>query len=353
MKKTLLSIFLLLSSLFLIQSKEVELIDAGTALHEYLLKKYGEEFTIRHMYRRSFGENRDFYQGTIFPKRFQDTPFEDDEYYHNLGNVGLKKDKNGNERIDHVGDTYGIVAVNISGNDFLQPKIEELFGKKSLILMELEPGYVHNNGKFWDTVKVNRERGDGNGPRITFKVFVWGRVDNLQQKETYRKKLYELIQYLKSHDLFRRTNMGFYILDERCLPPSFDKTVGDQLRKARNEKKTSKEFIAYRNKLMKTLDNEYNKMSESAKLLKINSYNRTDLLDIIGTKAKRNRFNKYSAIYHKGINSIGQLESSSLYSDYKRVKYDALTDVKLYNTIKVDYKEYNEKDMKNNTWDGE
>lgn len=57
-------------------------------------------------------------------------------------------------------------------------------------------------------------------------------------------------------------------------------------------------------------------------------------------------------LYNKGIFSIGELESEPRLK-YKKLEYNDLKEVQLYNSIKIEYGEYDEKKLHDNTWDGE
>ncbi|MGF6907735.1 hypothetical protein, partial [Fusobacterium sp. PH5-44] len=103
----------------------------------------------------------------------------------------------------------------------------------------------------------------------------------------------------------------------------------------------------------KELDDDFNKMTKEDKLNKINSFNRSNLRDVWGRKRKSKKMNQYSVIYHNVVYSRKYLEVELRLNEIKKLDYNISSDFKLLNTIKIEYKEYDEKKLDNNEWDGE
>ena len=323
--------------------------EARQALSAHLLKKYGEEFEIRYLGRRAHPRGSgEFYQADIIPSRYVDTGKYRDEYYWRLGNVNLGIGILG-EKIKYTGDTYNIVRANESANEYFMPKLEELFGKQVLPIFQIRSSIVSRRGDFIETLNLNKNATIGGG------VYIFGRIDDLAEKEVYREKIFEFIQYMREQELFdeKRVDLAFYILDERCLTERFDTEVGYQLVEARKNLKTADEFISYRMELMSTLEEEFENMTDEERLERIDRYDRMNLRDIWGDDDMRNKLNKYSFIYHKGIYSRKFLEVELRLRHIKKLDYDELEDLKLLNTMKIDYNEYVRENLHNNEWDGE
>ena len=354
MKKLSIILLLILTSFFLSCEKQeqtqgqnpqyVTTEEAEIALGKHLLEAYGENFHME-VYDSITIDGDDVYRWKIFPEKYVETPLTQDEYYHAIGNVTIAKSILG-ERIKAIGDTYGGVYCNETLNEYFRPKLEELFGKQILPIMEFSSAYLADNNHFLDSIKLIEELEDGYS--IKGGIYIFGRVDNLEEKEIYREKIFQFIQYMKEKKLFEYVNLAFYILDERCLTERFDTEIGPQLIEAREELQTADEFIAYRKKLLNTLDDEFNKMLEEDIFKKINQFNRMYMRNIY-----KNKDNKYSVIYHKTIRSKTYLEKELRLDYLKKINYSTIEELKLLNTIKVDYKEYQREKLHNNEWDGE
>ena len=148
--------------------------------------------------------------------------------------------------------------------------------------------------------------------------------------------------------MFTHVNLAFYILDERCLTERFDTEIGDNLLNARNRLQTADEFLSYRRTQMDLLDDEFNKMNKESINTKINDFNKGNLRD-----SDKNKDNKFSVIYHTAIRSPSFYDFETRIHHYKKLYYDVLLDLKLYNTMKIIYREYDVEKLHNNEWDGE
>ena len=350
MKKIIKLFSVTLLSLFLIScGGTVTSEDVFQSLSNHLLSEYGEEFEVSNIRGiRVSSDGESYYEADIIPSRYVDTGKYYDRYFWRLGQVVIKKNIFG-ETIDYTTDTYGIVQVNVTANDYFMPKLEELFGKQVLPIFQIRSWIVANNGDFMDTMILNKNAIIGGG------VYIFGRIDDLEEKEVYREKIFEFIQYMRAQELFddRSVDLAFAILDDRCLTESFDNEVGYRLIEGRRTIDTADEFIAYRKELMGTLEEEFKMMTEEEKLDRIDRHDRIELRDTWGNDNMRNKLNKYSFIYHKGIYSREFLEVELRLRHIKKLDYDVLDDLKLLNTMKIDYDEYIRENLHNNEWDGE
>ena len=106
-------IVLLIALSFISCGKEVTSQEAKEALSKHLIERYGEEFEIGYIGRRSDGDDDIWYQAEIYPSKYVGTPKEREKYYRESGTVNIEKGIFG-EKLGKAGDTYGIVKVNES-----------------------------------------------------------------------------------------------------------------------------------------------------------------------------------------------------------------------------------------------
>ena len=326
---------------------------ARKVLHKHLEQRYGEPFHIDYMGMRGT-DKMTWYEAQIIPMKDYNSDKVNDKYYWSTGTVRIVK-KWYKEEL-RPGDVYMGVRLNEDANDFFRPKLKEIFGELVLPVLDINVHIVKGNGNFLETAEfANRknttpeQKGQGEGAGFDIKggIYIWDRIENLEEKEIYKEKIFKFIQYMKSVEMFDYVDLAFYILDERSLVPRFDTEVGDKLVKAREALKTADEFIEYRKNLMKELDKDFEKMSKNKKNMGIEEFNRDFLIKIY-----KHQDNKYSILYHTAIWSKKFLEFE------KRIKarrndYKNIDDLNLLNTIKVDYEEYDLKKLENNEWDGE
>ena len=374
--KIIIKIFLVtLLSLFLVSCDGVVTEKhAFRSLNKHLSSKYGEEFEISNI--RGIMVNRDmesYYEADIIPKRYVDTEKYEDKFLLRRGRVYIKNGIFG-EKIDKTTDTYGIVRVSKAAGDFFMPKLEELFGKQVLPIFQIAASKESKEGNFIDTMKLNRTITIGGA------IYIFGRIDNLDEKEVYQGKIFEFINYMMSEGLFEYVDIAIYILDERCLTDGFGNDVGYQLVEARRSIDTADEFIAYRRELMGALEEEFGEMAEDEKLDRIDRYSRAYILSISIDKSRsldridnydrvymkdfqKNDLNKYSVIYYNSIRK-GDFWRHNRFVErfwylnrldeiYWPLDYSSSEDVKLLNIMKIDYKEYDARKVYRNEWDGE
>jgi len=331
--------------------------EARIILEKHLEQRYGEPFYVGRMGRRSSRNDREWFEANILPLRHMNTPKERDRYYWSTGTARIVKKWYG-EGLS-PGDIYMAVRLNEDANDYFRPKLKEIFGDMVLPVLDINVHIVKGNGNFLETVEfASREgttreqkgQGEGAGFDITGGIYIWGRIDDLEEKEVYREKIFEFIQYMISEKMFTHVNLAFYILDERSLAPRFDREIGPELVRAREKIETADEFIAYRRVEMGRLDEDYDEMTENEKLKEINKFNKGWLVDTSGGKIN---LNNYSVIYHKALLSTKTIENDFRLREYKKLDYVQLEEVKLFNTMKTDYREYRIEEIYNNTWDGE
>lgn len=185
MKKYLASIItiIILSGLYFYMNPNPQKV-----IENHLKNKYKEEFVIAML-----GKREEIYEAIIYPKKYEGTPRENDSYYWGKGFVrgkGFIRGKKG-------ADTYGLVLLNESTNEFYLPKLKELFGNNVLPIFNLGPAYTKNNFKEEIEIMKKSYKSDptGNFEPISGGIYIFGRVESDEDREWYRKQIYESIQF--------------------------------------------------------------------------------------------------------------------------------------------------------------
>ena len=328
--------------------------EARIILEKHLEQRYGEPFYVGRMGRRSSRNDREWFEANILPLRHMNTPKERDRYYWSTGTARIVRKWYGEDL--SPGDIYMAVRLNEDANDYFRPKLKEIFGDMVLPVLDINVHIVKGNGNFLETVEfASREgttreqkgQGEGAGFDITGGIYIWGRIDDLEEKEVYREKIFEFIQYMISQNMFTYVDLAFYILDERSLAPRFDKEIGPELVRAREKIETADEFIAYRSELLSELDDEYLKLTEEEIYLKMNSFNMGYFRDFYSSDK-----NGYSVIRQTHVFSPNFWESRKLVQHIKKLYYDSKDEILLFNSVKLYYREYDKEKFDNNEWEG-
>ncbi|WP_308009329.1 hypothetical protein [uncultured Fusobacterium sp.] len=325
-------IALSITVLFLSCGQKATTYEAKEALSKHLVERYGEEFEIGYMGKRSDGKEV-WYEAEIYPSKYVGTPKERDKYYHRRGTVNIKKGILG-DRLGFVGDTYGKVKINESAEEFYEKKLKELFGNNVLQVYDIKFNRILKDYSFENIIKIWKEE----GVRLTIigGIYIFGRVENDEDREWYRKQIYEFIQFMKETGTFEYVDLGINVIDERSLTEYFEKNKWKIL-EAKQKYKTSSEFIAYRDKIFKEAEKEFKQMSQEDKKRKINSYLK---FNFTSENMIKNKDNGYSVIYHTGLVSSKFIDSEPRARDIKKREYNKIDDVNLLNTMKILYDEY-------------
>ena len=252
--------FLIMTILLFTGCGKVTEKEAARALSKHLKARYNEEFSIGLIGRRSDG-NKTWYEAEICPQNHIG-----DEYYYSSGNVNIKKSLFG-ERIDYVGDIYSLVWLNESANKFYLPKLKELFGENVLPIFETDVGRLTIKPDFYTTLKESKEENrilDQKG-----RIYIFGRVENNEDREWYREQIYKFVQFMKEAETFEYVKLGIYIIDERIL-------AGGAL-----EYIKSLEEIKDVNKDFKPLNEKLKNTSKENIQEKINSFPKKDTYKIL------------------------------------------------------------------------
>lgn len=263
-KYSLLIIVLLFTSCGRVTEQE-----ARKALSEHLKTRYNEEFNIGLIGRRS--DDRDtWYQAIIYPKKYEGTIREYDEYYHRNGTVDIKKGIFG-ESIDYVGDTYRIVLMNESANKFYLPKLKELFGENVLPILDINIAELSIYPEFLTEMKERMKA--GGHPQIKGGIYIFGRVESDKDREWYRKQIYEFVQFMKQTGTFEYVDLDILVVDSRELISTPRKLLENLPKNLSVE-----EWRKQRRVLMKAGNKEFNNMTQEELSEKINSINKSEYL---------------------------------------------------------------------------
>ena len=234
--------------------------DPSKLLLNHLKSKYNKEFVIIYDGERSDGISS-WYEAEIYPKEFIGTAREYDKYYWAKGFV----------EAGEVGDTYGQVLLKESANKFYLSKLEELFGKNVLPVIEIDDKFC----KFTDFEKELEDLKKINAPMpISGGIYIFGRVENDEDREKYREEIYKFLSFMKETGTFEYVDLEFYISDERIFSDEFYTNKKLQL-----EMKEFKNYIdPYgRKKILNKVNESYNRTNKNDILKRINNLNRSNI----------------------------------------------------------------------------
>lgn len=291
--------------------------DPSKLLLNHLESRYDKEFVIVYDGERSDGIGS-WYEAEIYPKELIGTIKENDTYYWAKGFV----------EAGEVGDTYGQVLLKESANKFYLSKLEELFGKNVLPVIEIDDKFC----KFTDFEKELEDLKKINAPMpISGGIYIFGRVENDEDREWYRKQIYEFVQFMKETGTFEYVDLGVVIWDERVLCEEF--RTNEDLRKAilvaRNIMDDDKEFIKERKRLMKQTDESMKKLTKEEKDKVLNSYIKSD---IYGENNDVDRIFTYNELLGTKIYSPKYIESQGL-THREKTNYEKVEDIKFWSEL--------------------
>ena len=304
-------IILSIAMSFISCGREVTSWEAKEALSKHLIERYGEEFEIGYMGRRSDGKEV-WYEAEIYPSKYVGTVKEYDKYYRESGTVNIEKGILG-EKLGKAGDTYGIVKVNESAEKFYKKKLKELFGDNVLQVYDIWFNRILDDYSFENIIRVSDE--ERTALIIKGGIYIFGRVESDEDREWYRKQIYEFIQFMKETGTFEYVALDINILDIRILKDEIftNKEISLQLKE--NRKKLQKrEFFDYRNKLYGSYLEKNENFSKKLSIL-----NKSELENNISEEMYQ------SIIFYKRLYSAKYIESNHLENKVKR-EYNSLNE---------------------------
>ena len=287
-------------------------------LLRHLEKKYNKEFVIAYGGKRSIGISS-WYEAEIYPKELVGTPREKDKYYWAKGFV-----ENGKG-----GDTYGKVLLNESANNFYLPKLKELFGENVLPVLDLKGGYIEEDyvKEMELRNKLYKERPDGNFNPLSGGIYIFGRVESDEDREWYRKQIYEFVQFMKETGTFEYVSLWLVVADERVLSDEFvnNKKDKEKLLRLHNENET--EFRKQRAEIMKKYSKSYEETAIENIRERTDNILKSDLYDTGGNAIGLARMTYYNELLVTPLYSEKYIKSQSLEDNYKLKDYDKVEDV--------------------------
>lgn len=226
MKKEMKYFLLILITILLIScGRKVTSEEAEEKIAQHMYERYGEEFEVGYAMIDGYTKgDRDvtWYEARVTPIRYIGTPKYRDKYYKAVGTVMVKK-KMFREEFGITRDTYSNVMLKESANEFYGKKLKELFGENYLSVLEVTGSYSDKSKNFEGSVKLTKEKGDR--LYISGGIYIFGRVENDEDREWYRKQIYEFIQFMKETGTFEYVALTIEIIDERILFPDYQKIV--------------------------------------------------------------------------------------------------------------------------------
>ena len=281
--------------------------EARQALHNHLIERYGEEFEIGYMGLRLL-DAEVWFQGEIYPAKYKGTPRENDKYYHRTGTVDIKKGIFG-EKISFVGDVYSKVLLNESANEFYLPKLKELFGENVLPIFDIKVSKMAVKPDFYTTYKTRQS--EGKKVIISGGIYIFGRVENDEDREKYREEIYKFLSFMKETGTFEYVDLDIIVIDDRELISNPRKL----LENLSNDLSTD-EWRKQRRILMKAGNKEFSDMSQEEISQKISLINKGEYLKEF-----------YGGLLGIKVYSPKYIKSQGL--DNREVReYNSITDVK-------------------------
>ena len=267
-------VILSIAVLFISCGRKVTSEEAEEKIAQHMYERYGEEFEVGYAMIDGYTKgDRDvtWYEARVTPIRYIGTPKYRDKYYKAVGTVMVKK-KMFREEFGITRDTYSNVMLKESANEFYGKKLKELFGENYLSVLEVTGSYSDKSKNFEGSVKLTKEKGDR--LYISGGIYIFGRVENDEDREWYRKQIYEFIQFMKETGTFEYVDLDIIIVDERALISNPQKLL-ENFPKNLSESDQRKK----RREMMKAGDKEFASMTQKEILNKINSINKAEYRD--------------------------------------------------------------------------
>ena len=313
-------LLILITILFISCGRKVTSEEAEEKIAQHMYERYGEEFEVGYAMIDGYTKgDRDvtWYEARVTPIRYIGTPKYTDSYYRAVGTVMVKK-KMFREEFGITRDTYSNVMLKESANEFYGKKLKELFGENYLSVLEVTGSYSDKSKNFEGSVKLTKEKGDR--LYISGGIYIFGRVENDEDREWYRKQIYEFIQFMKETGTFEYVAIAVNVLDDRILSKQFQEneelkqelvTIGKKLDKNDHElfRKKRRELIK---KLPLKLEQE----------VKMEEINKTEIRNSVKWSYYNNLLSLplYSEKYIK-VNSLQDIRRISKFEKIEDVQF--------------------------------
>lgn len=336
------NVLIMVLGLFLItgcfKSEEEKYQDKINKILNHMETKYGEKFYVSSPF-GGRGRNDDL-RVMVKPLRYKGTSKEDDDFYEDYAFIKTNS---------ITGDGFGTVYLKEGAEEYFKPKLKELFGENVLVAIEPEGKYKYIDFKqeMNDRSREYNSNPIGSYPPLSGGIYIFGRVESEADREYYRKQIYEFIQYLKAENMFDYVDIVVTIYDERSLVNSYSKVLS-LLKEAKSTEKNSDDYKKKRSKILEPLTDDFKVLKEIEIQKKLENIIKSNML---GKNGWTNEYS-YSQIYHKAIRSPKFIQTNSFPSirEYKVINYNKIEELKLLDSIKIDYKEYDDKALKRGEW---
>lgn len=249
--------------------------DIKAKMETHLQEKYGESFVVENIGMRD-ANGQKFYTAKIYPKAIMGTDKEDDSDYYATVNIDILAFG----RLAKTGDTYGEVKSKEEAENYLLPKVKELFGDRVRLKVnpELEVKTVVNKKEtYWlqyitphFKVALDKSRNDSSNYRlkIDLVIYVFDKIDDEKEKEERRKQLFELLQYMRKEKLDTYLELYLEFPDDIILAPSF---------RENRFKLEDSEYIKEKKEIEKKLREEVRKLGVEEYTDSINRLKKSDI----------------------------------------------------------------------------
>ncbi len=232
-------------------------------------ERYGEEFDIGFGGRRGYtvGDRKvSWYEYEITPQSYKGTNKLYDKYYDCIGTVEVEKTFLG-EKLTSPGDSYALVLLKEQANKFYGKKLKELFGENVLPILEIDGLYFDKEKDFISNVELSKK--NKKALYIEGGIYIFGRVENDEDREKYREEIYKFLSFMKETGTFEYVDLDIIVVDERALISNPKKLLENFPKGLSIEDKRE-----LRRKMMKAGDKEFADMSQKEITEKINSINK-------------------------------------------------------------------------------
>ena len=321
--KKLFKILVILSIAVLLIScgRKVTPEEAEEKIAQHMYERYGEEFEVGYAMIDGYTKgDRDvtWYEARVTPIRYIGTPKYRDKYYKAVGTVMVKK-KMFREEFGITRDTYSNVMLKESANEFYGKKLKELFGENYLSVLEVTGSYSDKSKNFEGSVKLTKEKGDR--LYISGGIYIFGRVENDEDREWYRKQIYEFIQFMKETGTFEYVDLDIEVIDEKVLSENFKNNEilkNNLLENRKSWEKDEKDTKNYRD--TKKLFLKEIKVNSNEILKNINEINKSQI------KKNSLDWSYYNLLLYTKIYSLKYIKSNSIKGE-KEKEYNKITDI--------------------------
>ncbi|MEQ3308836.1 hypothetical protein AAA294_15295 [Fusobacterium varium] len=295
--------------------------EAEEKIAQHMYERYGEEFEVGYAMIDGYTKgDRDvtWYEARVTPIRYIGTPKYTDSYYRAVGTVMVKK-KMFREEFGITRDTYSNVMLKESANEFYGKKLKELFGENYLSVLEVTGSYSDKSKNFEGSVKLTKEKGDR--LYISGGIYIFGRVENDEDREWYRKQIYEFIQFMKETGTFEYVDLDIEVIDEKVLSENFKNNEilkNNLLENRKSWEKDEKDTKNYRD--TKKLFLKEIKVNSNEILKNINEINKSQI------KKNSLDWSYYNLLLYTKIYSLKYIKSNSIKGE-KEKEYNKITDI--------------------------